>query len=153
MKSKIALAFNNCKKENRPALITYTVAGDNTKNNSLKILNKIYFLFTAPIIVRILNNSSFKVDCFSAVIVADSISTASDSRTRATSFNPLFSKVDPVLTRSQIPSAKPIFGAICFVGDLVIAVNCILWHSVKEREFDLNFVVVTVTSHGEGGHF
>ncbi len=41
MKSKIALAFENCKKENRPALITYTVAGDNTKNNSLKILNKI----------------------------------------------------------------------------------------------------------------
>ena len=41
MKSKIALAFENCLKEKRPALITYTVAGDNTKNNSLKILNKI----------------------------------------------------------------------------------------------------------------
>ena len=41
MKSKIAIAFNNCKKEKRPALITYTVAGDNTKNNSLKILNEI----------------------------------------------------------------------------------------------------------------
>ena len=41
MKSKIASAFNNCKKQNRPALITYTVAGDNTKNNSLKILDKI----------------------------------------------------------------------------------------------------------------
>ena len=41
MKSKTAIAFENCKKENRPALITYTVAGDNTKNNSLKILNKI----------------------------------------------------------------------------------------------------------------
>ena len=41
MKSRIAIAFNNCKKEKRPALITYTVAGDNTKNNSLKILNKI----------------------------------------------------------------------------------------------------------------
>ena len=41
MKSKIALAFDNCKKEKRPALITYTVAGDNTINNSLKILNKI----------------------------------------------------------------------------------------------------------------
>ena len=41
MKSKIALAFNKCKKLGRPALITYTVAGDNTKNNSLKILNKI----------------------------------------------------------------------------------------------------------------
>ena len=39
--SNIALAFNNCKKQERPALITYTVAGDNTKNNSLKILNKI----------------------------------------------------------------------------------------------------------------
>ena len=38
MKSKIALAFENCKKEKRPALITYTVAGDNTKINSLKIL-------------------------------------------------------------------------------------------------------------------
>ena len=41
MKSKISLVFNNCKKEKRPALITYTVAGDNTKNMSLKILNKI----------------------------------------------------------------------------------------------------------------
>ena len=41
MKSKISLAFDSCKKQKRPALITYTVAGDNTKNNSLKILNKI----------------------------------------------------------------------------------------------------------------
>ena len=36
MNSKIALAFNNCKKEKRPALITYTVAGDNTKITLLK---------------------------------------------------------------------------------------------------------------------
>tara|TARA_B100001121_G_scaffold81945_1_gene72594 strand:+ start:264 stop:1064 length:801 start_codon:yes stop_codon:yes gene_type:complete len=41
MKSKIALAFKNCKQQKRPALITYTVAGDNTKSNSLKILNRI----------------------------------------------------------------------------------------------------------------
>jgi tryptophan synthase alpha chain len=41
MKSKISLAFEKCKKEKRAALITYTVAGDNTKNNSLKILNTI----------------------------------------------------------------------------------------------------------------
>ena len=41
MKSKISLTFSNCKKQKRPALITYTVAGDNTKNNSLKILEKI----------------------------------------------------------------------------------------------------------------
>ena len=41
MKSKIALAFEKCKKEKRPALITYTVAGDNTKSNSLNILNTI----------------------------------------------------------------------------------------------------------------
>ena len=39
--SKINLAFKNCKKEKRPALITFTVAGDNTKKNSLKILNSI----------------------------------------------------------------------------------------------------------------
>ena len=42
MKSKIALAFEKCKKEKRPALITYTVAGDNTKNNSIKNI-KHYF--------------------------------------------------------------------------------------------------------------
>ncbi len=41
MKSKIAITFDKCKKENRPALLTYTVAGDNTKTNSLMILNKI----------------------------------------------------------------------------------------------------------------
>ncbi len=41
MISKISVAFKKCKEEKRPALITYTVAGDNTKNNSLKILNTI----------------------------------------------------------------------------------------------------------------
>ena len=41
MKSNIRLAFEKCKKEKRPALITYTVAGDNNKSNSLKILNAI----------------------------------------------------------------------------------------------------------------
>ena len=39
--SPISLAFKNCKKEKRPALITFTVAGDNTKKNSFKILNSI----------------------------------------------------------------------------------------------------------------
>tara|TARA_B100001057_G_scaffold164191_1_gene164794 strand:- start:5210 stop:6010 length:801 start_codon:yes stop_codon:yes gene_type:complete len=41
MKSNIDLAFQKCKNEKRAALITYTVAGDNTKNNSLNILNTI----------------------------------------------------------------------------------------------------------------
>ena len=41
MRSSIALTFEKCKKEKTPALLTYTVAGDNTQNNSLKILNKI----------------------------------------------------------------------------------------------------------------
>ena len=41
MNSIIAKTFENCKREKRAALITYTVAGDNTKNNSLKILNAI----------------------------------------------------------------------------------------------------------------
>ena len=41
MKSKISQVFEKCRKEKRPALITYTVAGDNTQNNSLKILNAI----------------------------------------------------------------------------------------------------------------
>ena len=41
MKSKIKLAFEKCKKEKRPALLSYTVAGDNTKKNSLRILNSI----------------------------------------------------------------------------------------------------------------
>ena len=33
--SLINQSFENAKKENRPALITYTVAGDNTKKKSL----------------------------------------------------------------------------------------------------------------------
>ena len=41
MKSEINLAFHNCKKENRPALLTYIVAGDNTKKKSLEILKSI----------------------------------------------------------------------------------------------------------------
>ena len=36
MISPISKAFNIAKKQNRPALLTYTVAGDNTKKNLLK---------------------------------------------------------------------------------------------------------------------
>ena len=39
--SLIDAAFNKCKKENRPALLTYTVAGDPTKKISLDILKSI----------------------------------------------------------------------------------------------------------------
>ena len=39
--SPISLAFKKCNKEKRPALLTYTVAGDNTKKKSLEILNSI----------------------------------------------------------------------------------------------------------------
>ena len=58
MISKINLAFKKCKSEKRPALLTYTVAGDNTKKNSLEILKSISnhadileigFPFNAPI--------------------------------------------------------------------------------------------------------
>ena len=41
MSLNISLAFQKCKKENRPALLTYTVAGDNNKNKSLEILKSI----------------------------------------------------------------------------------------------------------------
>ena len=41
MTSKILEAFNLCKKEKRPALLTYTVAGDNTKKRSLEIIKSI----------------------------------------------------------------------------------------------------------------
>jgi tryptophan synthase alpha chain len=37
----IKQAFLNCKKQKRPALLTYTVAGDNTKKRSLEILKSI----------------------------------------------------------------------------------------------------------------
>ena len=37
----ISLAFEKSKKEKRPALLTYTVAGDNTKKKSLEILNSV----------------------------------------------------------------------------------------------------------------
>ena len=41
MINPISKAFILAKKEGRPALLTYTVAGDNTKKNSLKILKSI----------------------------------------------------------------------------------------------------------------
>ena len=41
MSSLINQAFKNAKSENRPALLTYTVAGDNTKKKSLEILKSI----------------------------------------------------------------------------------------------------------------
>ena len=39
--SLISQSFKNAKKENRPALLTYTVAGDNSKKKSLEILKSI----------------------------------------------------------------------------------------------------------------
>ena len=39
--SPISLAFKKTRIEKRPALLTYTVAGDNTKKKSLDILNSI----------------------------------------------------------------------------------------------------------------
>ena len=41
MISPINLAFKKCKSEKRPALLTYTVAGDSSKKKSLEILNSI----------------------------------------------------------------------------------------------------------------
>jgi len=41
MNSNISLAFKKCRDENRPALLTYTVAGDNNKKKSLDILKAI----------------------------------------------------------------------------------------------------------------
>ncbi len=41
IKSPIDLAFKKCRKEKRPALLTYTVAGDSNKKKSLEILNSI----------------------------------------------------------------------------------------------------------------
>ncbi len=41
MRNEIDKAFETTKKENRPALISFTVAGDNTKKKSLEILKSI----------------------------------------------------------------------------------------------------------------
>ena len=41
MKSEIQLTFDNCKKENRPALLTYIVASDPNKKKSIQIINSI----------------------------------------------------------------------------------------------------------------
>ena len=41
MISKIEATFLNCQKEKRPALLTYTVAGDSTKKQSLAIIKSI----------------------------------------------------------------------------------------------------------------
>ena len=41
MLNPISFAFKKAKQENRPALLTYTVAGDSTKKQSLEILKSI----------------------------------------------------------------------------------------------------------------
>ena len=41
MFNPISLAFKKAKQENRPALLTYTVAGDSSKKQSLDILKSI----------------------------------------------------------------------------------------------------------------
>ena len=41
MSSEIDLAFKKCKKEKRPALLTFTVAGDFSKQKSLEIIKSI----------------------------------------------------------------------------------------------------------------
>ena len=41
MKSEIKLTFENCRREKRPALLTYTVASDPNKKKSLQIINSI----------------------------------------------------------------------------------------------------------------
>ena len=41
MSNLISHAFKKAKRENRPALLTYTVAGDNSKKQSLEILKSI----------------------------------------------------------------------------------------------------------------
>jgi tryptophan synthase alpha chain len=41
MLNPISIAFKKARKENRPALLTYTVAGDSTKKQSLEILKSI----------------------------------------------------------------------------------------------------------------
>ncbi len=41
MNSKIKIAFQKCKSEQRPALITYIVASDPNKKKSLEILKSI----------------------------------------------------------------------------------------------------------------
>tara|TARA_Y100001954_G_scaffold2542_1_gene3255 strand:- start:131 stop:499 length:369 start_codon:yes stop_codon:yes gene_type:complete len=41
MLNPISVAFKKAKKENRPALLTYTVAGDSSKKQSLDILKSI----------------------------------------------------------------------------------------------------------------
>ena len=56
--SLINQAFKEAKKENRPALLTYTVAGDNNKKKSLEIL-KLYL------------NMLISVNWFPSNIIAD----------------------------------------------------------------------------------
>ena len=41
MKNTLNLAFKNAREENRPALVSYTVAGDPNKKKSLAILKEI----------------------------------------------------------------------------------------------------------------
>ena len=53
MKSNISIAFEKCRKEKRPALITYTVGGDNTKKKSLAASQSLVFKLCDGLILLI----------------------------------------------------------------------------------------------------
>ena len=50
MSLPIDLAFKKAHKENRPALLTYIVAGDNNKKKSLEIMKIPFYLFLMKIL-------------------------------------------------------------------------------------------------------
>ena len=58
MKNDLNSAFKNAKKENRPAMVSFTVAGDPNKKKSLAILKDISNLFKP----KILPDSSIDLD-------------------------------------------------------------------------------------------
>ena len=66
--SSIKNAFKKAKNENRPALLTYTVAGDNNKLNSLNILKVLGKLFQVnmkkvPLMVKLLRFKLLQPQC------------------------------------------------------------------------------------------
>ena len=61
---------------------------------------------------KILNCNLFKITFLSSEINGELAKTASEVNKTSISFKPFLNKVEPLETISQIPSAKPIFGAI-----------------------------------------
>jgi len=94
--------------------------------------NKTYFLFLALNTARKRKSNRSRISSFSGLSFSDFASTASDFKMTSVSRKPFLNSVLPELTISQMPSAKPMFGAISTEPEMTWISALILFFSKND---------------------